>query len=105
MKRLIAACAVAAFALPAYAQMKGMEMEGKKGEARTHRATGTVKSIDAAKGTVMLDHEPVASMNWPRMTMGFKAKDKKALERLKPGQKIEFEFVQQGKDYVITKVK
>jgi Cu/Ag efflux protein CusF len=38
------------------------------------------------------------------MTMSFKA-DKKSLQALKPGQKIEFDFVEQGKDHVITKVK
>ncbi len=52
-----------------------------------------------------LDDEAVASMKWPAMTMSFKAKDKKALQALKPGQKIEFDFVEQGKDHVITKVK
>ena len=96
--------------------MKGMDMKDmdhkgmdkktdKKGEGRSHQASGTVKSVDKAKGTVMIDHGPVSSINWPAMSMGFKAKDKKALEGLKPGQKIEFDFVQQGKDYVITKVK
>ena len=111
MKRLAAALALAFLAVPAYAQMKGMDMkdhkgmESKKDEGRSHHAVGTVKSVDVKKGTVTLDHEPVASMNWPRMTMAFKAKDKKALEGLKPGQKVEVDFVQQGKDYVITKVK
>src|SRR5215208_2436711 len=105
MKPLVAFVTFAAFAAPAIAQMKGMEMkeqkgmdmkmETKKGEARSHHATGTVKSVDAAKGTVMVDHGPVSSMNWPAMSMVFKAKDKKALQGLKPGQKIEFEFTQQ----------
>jgi len=43
-------------------------------------------------------------MNWPAMSMTFKAKDKKMLEQLKPGAKVEFDFVQRGKDYVITKL-
>ena len=101
-------------ALAQSAGMKGMDMKDhtgmdrkaeKKAEGRAHSATGTVKSIDKAKGTVMIDHAPVASLNWPSMSMAFKAKDKKALEALKPGQKIEFDFVQQGKDYVITKLR
>lgn len=73
--------------------------------AQSHHASGVVKSVDPSKGTVMINHGPVASLNWPAMSMGFKAKDKKALEALKPGQKIDFDFVQQGKDYVITKLK
>jgi Cu(I)/Ag(I) efflux system protein CusF len=39
------------------------------------------------------------------MTMGFTVKDKALLDKLQPGKKVEFEFVQQGKDYVITTVK
>lgn len=73
--------------------------------AQTHRASGVVKSINADKGTVTIAHGPVESLKWPGMTMGFKAKDKKLLETLRPGQKIEFDFVQQGKDYVVTRVK
>lgn len=121
MTRLALLCAVAVLAMspfaPAAAQsggMKGMDMKDhkgmdmkveKKGDVKEHRATGVVKSVDKAKGTVTIDHGPVASMKWPAMTMGFKAKDKKALDGLKPGQKIEFEFVQRGKDSVITQVK
>jgi Cu/Ag efflux protein CusF len=39
------------------------------------------------------------------MTMGFAVKDKALLGKLAPEKKIEFEFVQQGSDYVITSVK
>jgi Cu(I)/Ag(I) efflux system periplasmic protein CusF len=85
--------------------MKGMDRGGKQAQAKSHRAVGKVKSVDAAKGTVTLDHEPVATMNWPAMTMTFKAQDKKILEAVKPGQKLEIEFEQRGKDHVITKVK
>ena len=70
-----------------------------------HPATGVVKKIDAAKGTVTLAHDPIKSLNWPAMTMGFQVQDKSLLDKLQPGKKIEFEFVQRGKDYVITGVK
>ena len=119
MKPLVIAAVAALFASAASAQMKvmdgmdmkgGMDMkmdkkDGKKAATHTHHATGVVKSVNADKGIVTIDHQAVASMNWPAMSMGFKAKDKKALQGLKPGQKVEFDFVQQGKDYVITKVK
>jgi Cu/Ag efflux protein CusF len=82
-----------------------MDKGGKKSQSKSHHAVGTVKSVDAAKGTVTLDHEPVASMKWPAMTMTFKAKDKKMLEEVKPGQKVEIDFENHGKDHVITKVK
>ena len=118
MKRFAMAVLAIFFATAASAQMKGMDMKdmdhkgmdmkmdkgAKKSQADAHHAAGTVKSIDADKGAVTVQHGPVASMNWPAMSMTFKAKDKKSLQGIKPGQKIEFDFVQQGKDYVITKV-
>ena len=88
--------------------MKGMDMKGmpktsEKGQV--HKGTGVVKSVDAKKGTVTLAHEPIQSMSWPSMTMSFKAQDGKMVEGLTPGKKVEFEFIQQGKDNVITSVK
>jgi len=73
--------------------------------AAAHTATGVVKSVDRAKGTVTLAHGPVKSLNWPAMTMPFTVKDKALLEKLQAGNKVELEFVQQGKEYVITTVK
>lgn len=86
---------------------KGMEM-GKNGAAATqttHMATGVVKKLNAEAAVVTVAHEPVNSLNWPAMTMGFKVKDKALLAKLKEGQKVEFEFVQEGEDYVVTSVK
>jgi Cu(I)/Ag(I) efflux system protein CusF len=71
----------------------------------THQATGVVKSVDRAKSAVMLAHDPVKSLNWPAMTMGFTVKEKSLLDKLQPGRKIQFEFVQQGRNYIITSVK
>ena len=113
MKRttLVLASLVLAAAAHAQSGMQGMEMKGmdkmesKKAQAKAHHALGVVKSVDAGKGTLTLDHEPVASMKWPAMTMTFKAKDKKMLQSVTPGKKVEIDFVQQGKDYVITSVK
>ena len=92
--------------------MGGMEMKGmdskastKGAQSVTHKGTGTVKKSDPAGGKVTIAHDPIKSMQWPAMTMGFTAKDKKMLEEIKPGAKVEFEFVQQGKDYVVTKIK
>jgi Cu/Ag efflux protein CusF len=87
--------------------MKDMDM-GKKPAAATqaaHAATGVVKKVNPKTGAVTLAHDPVKSLNWPAMTMAFQVKDKSLLDRLAVNKKIEFEFVQQGKDYVITKVK
>ena len=73
--------------------------------APAHQATGVVKSVAPASNTVMLAHDPIKSLNWPAMTMPFTVKDKALLDKLQPGKKVVFEFVQQGKDYVITAVR
>ncbi len=106
MKKLVAALALAA-ALPAFAQSmdhKGMDMKTEKNApAATHKASGTVTKVD--KNKVTIKHGPVASLNWPGMTMAFSVKDKAVMDKLAKDRKVDFEFVQQGKDYVITSVK
>lgn len=92
-----------------HGDMKGMEMgktdpkAAKKGEK--HTTSATVKNADPAKGKVTLAHEPVKSLKWPAMTMGFSVKDKKLFDKLNPGEKVQVEFVQQGSEYVVTSVK
>ena len=88
--------------------MKGMDMKGMEksdAKATVHKATGIVTKVHAAKNRVTIRHEPVPSIKWPAMTMAFTVKDKALLERMPKGQKIDFEFVQQGRDYVVTAVK
>jgi Cu(I)/Ag(I) efflux system periplasmic protein CusF len=105
--------AVSSLALAQSDSMKGMDMKGtdmkmeKKNSAsgQVHKGTGKVTKVDPAGGSVTIAHEPVSTMNWPAMTMTFKAKDKKLLEKVKQGEKVEFEFIQQGKDYIVTAVK
>ena len=113
MKAIVIAVAFAAGAALAQAgEMKSMEMKdmspsrmAKDAHTGTHVAKGTVKSVDAKGGTIALNHEPVKSMNWPAMTMTFQVRDKTLMEKLGPGKRVEVEFEQRGKDYVITSTK
>ena len=86
--------------------MKGMDMgKDKKSEGKVHKGTGTVKKLDPADGKVTIAHGPIPTMKWPAMNMTFTVKDKALLDKLSDGKKVEFQFVQQGSDYVITSVK
>ncbi|MBC7452600.1 MAG: copper-binding protein [Massilia sp.] len=104
--------------------MKGMEMKGMDAEkckammnakggkhasndakVITHKAVGVVQKIDRNNGTVTLAHEAVQSLNWPAMTMAFAVKPKGLLDKFAVGKKVNVEFVEQGKDYVVTAVK
>jgi Cu(I)/Ag(I) efflux system periplasmic protein CusF len=87
---------------------KGMDMKKEKKKStsgKVHKGTGKVTKVDPAANSVTIAHEPVSTMNWPAMTMTFKAKDKALLEKMKQGEKVDFEFIQQGKDYILTAVK
>ena len=75
----------------------------KKGEK--HQATATVKAVDPSKGTVTLAHDPVKSLKWPAMTMGFSVKDKMLFDKMSVGEKVNVEFMQDGSQYVVTNVK
>jgi Cu(I)/Ag(I) efflux system protein CusF len=90
-----------AFIDTAHAQSGGM----KGMDATAHEATGMVTKVDAAKGKVTIRHDPVQSLNWPSMTMAFTVKDKKLLDKLAVDNKVGFEFVQRGREYVVTSVK
>lgn len=99
--------AMAAMAQPKMDDMKSMDMTKKPAATASlvHKAMGTVKKMDAKGGVVTLAHEPIKSLNWPAMTMGFKVKDKMLMDKLTDGKKVEFEFTQDDKDYVVTGVK
>jgi Cu(I)/Ag(I) efflux system membrane fusion protein len=72
--------------------------------AVSHHAAGTLDSIEA-NGTVMVTHEPVASLNWPKMTMEFVPANPALIDKIKPGAAIHFEFVERKPgEWVITKI-
>ena len=71
-----------------------------------HTAEGKLNSIDQAAGRVNITHGPVASANWPGMTMSFKLADPAAANGLKPGQRVEFHFtIESGMDATVTQIK
>jgi Cu(I)/Ag(I) efflux system periplasmic protein CusF len=86
--------------------MKNMDMKGMKMEATpvVHRGAGTVKKIDAVSGMVTLAHGPIASLNWPDMTMSFKLKDATLAKGIKAGDAVDFDLIQSGSDYVVTRL-
>lgn len=112
MKKIVIAPLIFISASTAFAQskmgdMKGMDMAKKPAATAqtTYEANGTIKKIDAKTGSVVISHGPVSSLNWPPMTMSFKLKDKGLLAKLAVGKKVDFGFIKDGDDYVVTLVK
>ncbi|WP_373975837.1 efflux RND transporter periplasmic adaptor subunit [Chitinibacter sp. SCUT-21] len=58
-----------------------------------HFGTGEVKKV--SKDELVLAHDPIASLNWPSMTMPFDVIDLSQLAALKVGDKVEFTLVEQ----------
>jgi len=57
-----------------------------------HKGTGKVRAVDAASGYIELEHDPIPSLQWPTMVMGFYAENKAELGALKEGDRVEFEL-------------
>ena len=86
----------------------GMSKEAKGPSTKTgekHQVAATVKALDPTKGTVTLEHEPVKSLKWPAMTMGFSVKDKMLFEKMTVGKKVTVDLMKDGSQYVVTDVK
>ena len=73
--------------------------------ASGHRAEGSIEEIDAGADTLSVSHGPVATLDWPAMTMEFKAAHAALLHGLKPGDRIAFEFVERAQgEWLITAI-
>lgn len=71
-----------------------------------HVAQGTVNSIDQAAGTVNISHGPVASANWPAMSMTFKLANPSSASGIEAGQRVDFKFtIAGGMDATVTEIK
>jgi len=72
-----------------------------------HRGRGKIVGIEAARGSVEIEHDPIPSLKWPSMTMPFAVADRKQLALVKPGDPVEFQIRAQPNAegfYVIEKI-
>ena len=74
--------------------------EGGPGRYPAH---GIVEDVDLEGGQVLIDHEDVEGL-MPAMTMNFVVPDRALLERLAPGQVIDFEIHFTGRSYDVVSV-
>jgi Cu(I)/Ag(I) efflux system periplasmic protein CusF len=77
---------------------------GQSEAAATAKAqgSGTVAQVGADGTSVTLNHEPIAALGWPAMTMSFKVRDPSIVHGIKTGERVNFTVEQQGSDYIIT---
>jgi len=65
---------------------------------------GTVTAVDATAGTISLDHEPIAAISWPAMSMQFTAEKPAILHGIAVGDRVSFEIKNATETSVITAV-
>jgi Cu(I)/Ag(I) efflux system periplasmic protein CusF len=91
------ALAIATIAMPAtlFAQMnhdhsaQSMQMQATA-SVQGVPADGEVKAVDRSKGTLVIKHGPLVTLNMGPMTMEFVAKDPRLLANVKVGDRIRF---------------
>ena len=69
-----------------------------------HSGRGVVTGVSAPDGYLELTHDPMPSMKWPTMQMGFSVPNHKLLEGIGKGDLINFEMramPNQDGDFVI----
>jgi Cu/Ag efflux protein CusF len=79
------------------------EMPKMAADAKMAKGTGVVTAVDAQAGTITLDHQPIPEINWPAMTMAFKASPA-IVGQVKTGDKVAFDLMMQGGAGEITAV-
>jgi Cu(I)/Ag(I) efflux system protein CusF len=105
MKTLFLAAVIAAAAAPALAQHSGHGVARPTAAAASAEAAdGEIRRIDKARGTVLLRHGEIKSLNMGAMTMSFKLKDPAMAAGLKEGDKVRFTAEQKGDDFIVTSI-
>ncbi|MBI3439085.1 MAG: copper-binding protein [Proteobacteria bacterium] len=82
----------------AEAKMGDMDMTGPI------RSTGVVTQIDADAGTVTFDHQAIAAIGWPAMTMQFHAEDPAVLQGIAVGDHVSFQLKSASEPAIVTVV-
>lgn len=80
-------------------RMKMGSPAAASGASDLHEGTGKVVSVSGDRVTIA--HGPVASMQWPAMTMAFHLKDAR---EVKPGDVLHFWFHPSGDDFEIERI-
>ena len=91
----------------ALSRLDGEAAQGSAAPSARHKGRGRITDLHIVKGRIELEHEAIASLKWPAMTMEFVVADKTVLRTLKRGDAVEFELAAKPtpeNDYVIERI-
>lgn len=81
------------------------ESTGESDAGKPIMGAGVVKEVKAADHKLNIQHDPIAALNWPSMTMDFDISPDVSLEDVHQGDKIHFRLVKSGDNrYVINMI-
>lgn len=92
-KIIITSMLLALVGAPVWAEGQGSSHVQNKAAKAMHQGNGKVISVDRENLKVKLEHGPIASLNWPGMTMDFVVTRVALLDKLRPGVQIAFTLV------------
>ncbi|MBI5278428.1 MAG: copper-binding protein [Burkholderiales bacterium] len=72
--------------------------------AASHMADGEVRKIDKEAKKITLKHGPIRSLDMPPMTMVFHVANVALLDRVKPGDKVQFAAANDGGKLTVTAI-
>jgi Cu(I)/Ag(I) efflux system protein CusF len=72
--------------------------------ATSHLVKGDVVKVDKAAGKVTIKHGPIKKLDMDSMTMVFRVADPAMLDKVKAGDKIEFEADRVNGAITVTKI-
>lgn len=67
-------------------------------------SAGTVTQVDAAAGTITINHGAIEAVSWPAMTMQFTAENPAILQGIAVGDSVSFELKSATETSVVTSV-
>jgi Cu(I)/Ag(I) efflux system protein CusF len=73
-------------------------------QGERYKASGAIVAVDRDLGRVTIDTEPIDALKLPALGLAFVVYDRSLLERMRSGRRIEFEFVKQGRSFVLVRV-
>jgi len=74
-------------------------------QSLTYVSSWVVKGIDLESKKITIHHDPIAAVNWPEMTMRFTITPQTKMSEIKTGDKVAFNFVQQGNLSLLQDIK
>jgi Cu(I)/Ag(I) efflux system protein CusF len=72
--------------------------------AQAPMTDGEVRKVDRDNQKITLRHGEIKNFDMPPMTMVFSVKDPAMLDKLKPGDKVQFRVANEGGKFTVTEI-